>query len=242
MWWIEESTTDAATIRFINKNIPPVPTEEIIYDWTDPEWGRSFMLSRRVPGTRYDEAWPRLTREQKLQIATQVAKHLKSLSKPTSDYVETVEGRGMEGEHSLRLREDLPEWKPRVEPKVSREQYREFLKRARAFEPPSFGEHFVLQHPDLNPTNFFVTIPSNSYEVPRVTAIIDWSNVGYFPEFYVATHPRGQYHFAVEDQRGGYDWMWMLSNALVKEGFPLEMDYLTQITPAWTLCKENLPS
>jgi hypothetical protein len=73
MWWAEQSTTDAATIRFINQNISSLPTEEIIYDLIDLEWRRSFMLTRRVPGTRYDEAWELLTVEQKLQIAAQVA-------------------------------------------------------------------------------------------------------------------------------------------------------------------------
>jgi hypothetical protein len=148
----------------------------------------------------------------------------------------------MEGKHSLRLREDLPEWKPRVEPRVSQEEYREFLKRVDDYEPPSFGEYFVLQHPDLNPTNFFITTPSNSNTAPRVTAIIDWSDVGYFPKFYAATLPRGQHHFAVENQPGGFDWMWMLSNALIKEGFPLEMDYLTRTMPNWRICRENIPT
>jgi hypothetical protein len=124
MWWVEESTTDATTIRFINKNISSLPTEELMYDWIDLEWRWSFMLRRRAPGTRYDEAWEFLTTEQKLQIAAQVAKHLKSLAELTSDYVETVVERRLEEMHSLRLREDLPEWKPRVEPRVSREEYR----------------------------------------------------------------------------------------------------------------------
>jgi hypothetical protein len=85
----------------------------------------------------------------------------------------------------------------------------------------------------IRPT-FFVTTLSDSNEVSRVTAIIDWNNVGYLPKFYMATLPRGRYHFAVEDQPEGFDWMWMLSNALVEEGFPLEMDYLTRTTPSWT--------
>jgi hypothetical protein len=39
----------------------------------------------------------------------------------------------------------------------------------------------------------------------RVTAIIDSSNVRLFPKFYVATLPRGRYHFAVEDHPEGLD-------------------------------------
>lgn len=103
MQWTGESTTDATTIRFINTNIRSLPTEEVIYDWVDIEWRRSFMLTRRAPGIRYDEAQPFLTTEQKLQIAAQVAKQLKSLAELTSDCIETVVGRGLEGMHSLRV-------------------------------------------------------------------------------------------------------------------------------------------
>lgn len=214
-----------------------------MYDWIDSEWLRSFMLTRRVPGTRYDEAWPSFTTEQKLQIAAQVAKHAKSLAELTSEYVETATGRGIEGIHSLRIREDLPDWKPRVELRVSREEYRKFIKRIlKDYKPPDFRERFVLQHGDLNPTKFFVTTPADSNEVPRVTAIIDWSLVGYKPSFHVATLPRGAYDFAVEDQPEGWDWLRMLSNALVKEGFPLEMDYLTRTTNPRFLARHNLPN
>jgi len=87
-----------------------------------------------------------------------------------------------------------------------------------------------LQHPDLNPTNFFITIPS-AITAPRVTVIIDWSDIGYYPKFYVTILPRGQYYFFVEDQPGSFDWIWMLSNAFIKVGFLLEMEYLTQTMP-----------
>jgi hypothetical protein len=239
MWWVSGSTTDAETIRFVNENIPSIPTEKIVYDWIDEEWRRSFMLTQRAPGTRNDEAWPLLTTEQKLGVAAQVAKHAKALAEFTSDFMGTVTGRGFEGQHSLRHREDLPEWKPRIEGKASSAQYRAFLKRKHGIETPDFNGPFVLQHPDLNPTNFFVTFTSD--EVPKVTAIIDWSNVGYQPKFYVATLPSGRYWFAVEDQLGGADWMWMLSNALVDEGFPLEMEHLRKTMPAWTICGGTLP-
>jgi hypothetical protein len=48
--WVEGFTTEATTIRWLNKNIPSVPTEEIIYDWIDPEWNRVIMITKRVPG------------------------------------------------------------------------------------------------------------------------------------------------------------------------------------------------
>jgi hypothetical protein len=99
-----------------------------------------------------------------------------------------------------------------------------------------------LQHPNLNPANIFVSNPSDSNECPRVTAIIDWSNVGYLPKFYQATLPRRSHHFIVEEQLDGLDWVWMVSNALVEEGFPLDMYYLRRTTPSWSICSENLPA
>ena len=106
-----------------------MPTEEIIYDWVDPEWNRTVMISKRVPGKVYQDAWPGLTTQQKLQVADQVAIHLKALSEKTSDYIETVLGTGLVGVWSLRVREALPFWKPRLEPRVHRDDYEAFVKR-----------------------------------------------------------------------------------------------------------------
>lgn len=36
MWWAEE-LTDAATIRFISKNVASLPAQELMYDWIDQE-------------------------------------------------------------------------------------------------------------------------------------------------------------------------------------------------------------
>ncbi|KUJ07190.1 uncharacterized protein LY89DRAFT_543952, partial [Mollisia scopiformis] len=67
--WTEGTTTDAESIRFVNKNIPSIPTEKIIYDWIDHRWYRWFMLSWRVPGERFFEAWPQLSLNQRLDVA-----------------------------------------------------------------------------------------------------------------------------------------------------------------------------
>jgi hypothetical protein len=242
MWWTEGSTTDAETLKWVNEKIPSLPTADYMYDWVDIKWHRSFLLTRRAAGTRFDEAWPKLTRDQRINVAQQLATYCKLLAEFTSDYLETVTGRGVEGKHCLRPRNQLPEWKPRVESRVTREQYRQWLTRKEKHEPPDFGGPFVLWHPDLNPTNFFVTIPKTPEESPQLTAIIDWSNVGYYPKYFAATRPREQSHYAIEPPMeffthmdggefsesyihwDGFDWMWMLSNALYKEGFPLETE------------------
>jgi len=188
------------------------------------------MISKRVPGKTYQEAWKGLTKQQRLAVADQVAGHLKALSEMTSDHVETVQGTGLVGEYSLRVREPLPAWKPRLEPRVTREDYEAYAKRnndAMGFEMelPDQGEPLVLQHPDCSPGNFLVTTPEDPNEMPKVTGIIDWERVGYLPKLYFAMNSRANPDFMVEQNYEGMDWQWMLSNALVRAGFPLELEY-----------------
>ncbi|CZR56309.1 uncharacterized protein PAC_06197 [Phialocephala subalpina] len=234
--WVEGLTTEATTIRWINNKVPSIPTEKVLYDWIDPMWNRTIMISERVLGKTYQEAWPSLTMHQKLSVADQVAKHLKALSEMTSDYVETVQGTGLVGAWSLRVREPLPFWKPRVEPRVSRDDYEAYIKRQNdsygiKIIAPNIGQPLVLQHSDCNPTNFLVTIPSNIDDQPIVTGIIDWEGIGYLPKWRIATCPRLGQGLRVETNppvREGNDWQWMLSNACVRVGFPLELDYIKE--------------
>ena len=228
--WVEGLTTEATTIRWVNEHVPSLPTEKVIYDWVDAEWNCTVMISKRVPGKTYQEAWKGLTKQQRLAVADQVAGHLKALSEMTSDHVETVQGTGLVGEYSLRVREPLPAWKPRLEPRVTREDYEAYAKRnndAMGFEMelPDQGEPLVLQHPDCSPGNFLVTTPEDPNEMPKVTGIIDWERVGYLPKLYFAMNSRANPDFMVEQNYEGMDWQWMLSNALVRAGFPLELEY-----------------
>ncbi|RDL37567.1 uncharacterized protein BP5553_05000 [Venustampulla echinocandica] len=239
--WAEGLTTEASTIRFVNKHVPSIPTEEIICEWIDQKWKRTVMLSRRVAGTRYNEAWPRLTIIQRLQVAHEVAGHFKELAKHESDYVETVSGGAIAGQYSLRIRETLPAWKPRIESRVSQEDHFEYLKRQdEGIEPLDADDPFVLQHVDCGPKHFFVTIPTDPLEAPKVTAIMYWEGAGYLPKWRVATEPRLNRNFAIytppilQDSTIVYptppkdfaDWMWMLSHACVRAGFPLYTSYM----------------
>ncbi|KAG9236275.1 hypothetical protein BJ875DRAFT_372513, partial [Amylocarpus encephaloides] len=106
--WFEPLMTEATTLGRIKKNGLSVLTEELIYDRIDSERNRTVIISKRVPGRTYQQAWPSLTTEQKLEVANQVAEHLKSLAEQSPEFVETVEGTALEGEHSLRVREGRP--------------------------------------------------------------------------------------------------------------------------------------
>lgn len=231
--WTEGLTTEATTIRWINKNVPSVPTEEVIYDWIDPEWNRVITITKRVPGEIFEDVYYSLTTQQRLCVADQIAGYVKELSKKTSDWVETVQGTGIAGEYSLRVRELIAPWIPRVEPRVSHEDYQAFVQRFNErykmkIAHPGMGEPLVLQHTDLHPSNFLVTIPSNADEMPKVTGIIDWEKVGYLPRWQIATLPRLLRRFSIEANPyhpERHDWQWMLSNAYVRLGLPLEWEY-----------------
>lgn len=208
----------------------------MIYDWVDPELNRTVMIFKRVPGKTYKDAWPGLTSQKRPQVANQVAMHLKALSEKTSDYIETVQGTGLIGEWSLRVREALPLWTPRIEPRVHRDDYEAFIIRCDDYlgidmVTPGVGEPFALQHADCNPTNFLVTTPSDPNQMPKVTGIIDWEVVEYLPKWKIATSPRANRGYMVETEppsAEGTDWQWMLSNACVQAGFPLELEYVKE--------------
>ncbi|TVY36640.1 hypothetical protein LOCC1_G006790 [Lachnellula occidentalis] len=224
--WVEGVTTDAESIRFVNKKIPSIPTKELIYDWIDHDWYRWFMLSRRVPGTRFHEAWPQLSAIQKLDVADGYAKHAKALAAFTSEYIETVTGQGVEGMWRLAPRESLPDWKPRIEPRVTKEEFQKYLKRSWGrinVAPPDAGA-LVLAHGDPTAGNIFVAVPEDPEEEAKVTAIIDWQALAYQPKWTIASTPRGQIGYSVGEQEDGRDWQWMLSNALYDAGFPLELE------------------
>ncbi|KAL3418583.1 hypothetical protein PVAG01_10299 [Phlyctema vagabunda] len=232
--WAEGVTTEADTIRWINKNIPSVPTPEVLYDWVDKNWNRSIMIMKRVPGQIYQKAWPHLTHEQRLHVADQVAGHLRTLSEWTSDYAETVLGTARTGIFSLREHDVLPIWKPRIEPRTSRKDYYAFLRRENetmGFEMPIPGaeEPLVLQHGFVTPFNFLVSLPPNSSQMPQVTGIIGWRGAGYSPKYEIATKPRVLRNDTISPGNLDFEqinFQWMLSNACFRLGLPVELDYV----------------
>ncbi|KAK0111072.1 hypothetical protein ONS95_001452 [Cadophora gregata] len=236
--WVEGLTTEADTIKWVNKHIPSLPTPEIIYTWTDVKLCRTITLTKRVSGKLLRDAWIDLDCSQQHHLADQIANHLKLLSVWESEYIETVLHAGFPcscGEAwSLREREALPAVIPRLEPRVPREEYEKFVTRRNAHlgitvSPPDFGEPLILQHLQCTPQDVFVEMPTAEGEMPKVTAIFGWSHVAYFPKYKVATNPRESGYFGALAHRkfriGDDHWRWMLSNACVRLGFPLAFEY-----------------
>ncbi|PVH69324.1 hypothetical protein DL98DRAFT_598740 [Cadophora sp. DSE1049] len=212
--WVEGLTTEADTIN------------------------RTITLSKRVSGTKLAEAWVDLETTQRLHIADQVATYLDLLSTWKSEYIETVRQTGYpatwSGGWSLREREALPAVTPRLEPRVPQEEYERFVKRRDAHLgiielPPNLGEPLILQHLECTPENVFIEMPRVPQEMPQVTALCGWDCVAYFPKYLVATRPRQCRDFMVltgtAPKHDYWDWQWMLSNACVRLGFPLALEY-----------------
>ncbi|KAG9230698.1 hypothetical protein BJ875DRAFT_545968 [Amylocarpus encephaloides] len=254
--WVEGITTEAANIRFVNTHFPSVPTEELIYDWVDAEWNRCTHITKTGPGVFYDHAWPNLNMKQRLSVADQVAEHCTTLATMTSDYIQSVQGTGLSGAYCIRKREPASYWDPVVEPRVSREDFFKF--QTRKYGDLNFTkskEPFVLQIGGLGPDAFRVTVPSDTDEMPKVTSIMNWFDLGYFPKYRVATLPREWPRYALNvgaSLSESNEWKWMLSNACVKAGFPLELKdakkrdklsnwYFHTIPPGEELCCERLP-
>jgi hypothetical protein len=109
---------------------------------------------------------------------------------------------------------------------------------------PGSGEPLVLQLHDCTPEDFMVSTPSESDpdQMPKVTGIINWEKTGYLPKWRIATRPRSEPLYMVCAYPFGlnsFDWQWMLSNACVRAGFPLELEYITE----WTKrSKRHYPS
>ncbi|KAL3419945.1 hypothetical protein PVAG01_08444 [Phlyctema vagabunda] len=236
--WTEGQTTEATTIEWIRKNVPSVPTEDVLYHWIDPAWDRSFMLAKVVDGIPYDIAWHYFTQRQKCDVAEQVAGFAKSLAEHTSDFIETVQGTGMPGQWRLAAdRVAYPGWKKRIEARASRDEYKEYYQRRAARlglvkKIPGLDEPFVLQNRDFIPENIHVTIPkeSDADQRPRVILIVNWDRVGYIPKWKMATDIRIKRDlFMVPLQYfAGEDWMIMLSNECVRAGFPLAWEHVVE--------------
>lgn len=267
--WADGLTTEATTIRWVNKNVPSVATEEVIYEWIDPEWQRYMTITRREPGVACSEIWGDFTIQQRLHVADQIAGYAKALSTMTSDYVETAAGTGIDGRYSIRERESVPGALPRIEERVSREDFDAFVKRRDehigiTLPAPGIGEPLVFQTRYIRRRQVWVTIPSDSSQMPKAT-LLHWDSSGFLPKWWIATNPRTGVRYKVRSSVNAViqncsllltilqeDWRWMLSNACVRLGLPLELEYgkahaaykirhLPYVPLKCYMCLDNIP-
>ena len=236
--WVEGMEVEGTTIEFVAKHAPSVPVPEVIYHWIDPAWTRCFLITKRAQGERFNEVWPRISEDQRLDVAAQLAKHAVTLSKLRSDRCEKATGAGLLGEHGLLgPHEDWstwPSWKPLLRPPFTAQELIAHLTKEAGVAPPDLGKQFVFAHTDMSPKNVFVFMPAEKTGQVQVSTIIDWETAGYYPYWWMSTHARTCQDLFLEHKSIGVAWKdamdpaWMLSNALIREGFRHELGYFGQ--------------
>ncbi|KAL9116515.1 MAG: hypothetical protein Q9187_006961 [Circinaria calcarea] len=235
--WVQGMEAEGKTIEFVVKHVPSVPVPEVIYHWVDPAWDRSFILERRVPGERLNEVWSRISHEQRVGVAAQLAEHAVSLAKLKSRRCEKATGAGITYESTLLGGvpwEDRPSWKPLLHTPLTAGQVTARIVNFSGEAPPDLGEYFLFAHTTMNPTNVFIIMPAEETGHVQVSAILGWASAGFYPHWWISTTPRVHAGFALDTEfiddppQDQWDWMWILSDALIRKGFPCEDKWFMQ--------------
>ena len=90
--WRKELELEANTIQFVRQHAKEVPVPEVIYTWIDHKLNRTFLIMKRVSGQTLEQAWPRLSSSQRIQIADDIARYCVILAKNTSSLFESANG------------------------------------------------------------------------------------------------------------------------------------------------------
>ena len=226
--WCEGLESEKATIDFVKTCCPHIPVPEVIFSWVDRDWSRSFTIIKRVPGKTLNEQWPSLNPSQRSDIANKIAEYCNDLSKVTSHKFETVTKKGVNDDLlNDKIPAAHPDWKPRLIGPLSHSHFTKFLQaRTGKIEHPipSFGTTFHLYHSDLGPTNIMIS------DDGKITGIIDWESVAFYPRFWVASKPVLAGGFLLDPDYVGEDievrggWAEILRDALIAQGFEYSHD------------------
>lgn len=238
--WIEGMETEGVTLEFVAKEFPSVPIPEVIHHWVDPSWNRCFIITRRVRGERLNDVWCRVSHEQRMDVAAQLAKHSVTMAEIGSVRCAKPTGVGICFEAELfsgvpeEVVEAWPSWKPVLHPVLTVEEFTARTIELRGTAPPDMGQYFMFAHMNMGPTNIFVLMPAEKTGRVELSAIIDWKSAGFYPHWYISTKPRISADFALDNEfrdeipADGGHWMWILSDALMLEGFDLEVKWWMQ--------------
>lgn len=179
--WIENMGMEYATIEFVQKNASEVPVPTVLQHYVDKTANRSFLLMSSIPGEDLNEAWKTLNSNQKNEIVEQVANHIDTLSKLTSERLESADRKWLR-EPFLTLRPLFGE--------ISREDEL----RSNLLNPNESKEYekiwgaeqnkFVFCHADLGPTNIKIMVNEKG---THLTGLLDWEIAGFFPKGWICT-------------------------------------------------------
>uniref|UniRef100_A0A8H7NQ32 Aminoglycoside phosphotransferase domain-containing protein n=1 Tax=Bionectria ochroleuca TaxID=29856 RepID=A0A8H7NQ32_BIOOC len=211
--WSDGLDPESDTLKIIHETCPGVPVPQVIAHWVDKTMSRSFIILRPLAGQMLLHAWPSLSPELRQHVANQIADACEIMAKHSATYMGSAADplNGCRDHYLCPERPvSIPSWKPISLPRIDEWNGQEY------FDPFQIGRVFYLYHPELEPTNIFVT-PDG-----RVTGILDWERAGYFPRCWISTKPQIADEFLLDAGPGVPDvteWQRRLSTTLEERGF-----------------------
>lgn len=168
---------ESANLKFLSSKTT-IPIPEQLEEWKEDN-GRYFQIMKRMRGKPLEQAWPKMSQEERERVASQTAEWLKQLRGLHSDRMEALGGQPIYsaflfgGDHRKGhgpLSSDDELWAEMSErlahvPEEVRGKLRERL--------PATAP-YTFTHGDLTDVNIMV-------EDGNLVGIIDWEGAGYYP-------------------------------------------------------------
>ena len=223
--WLEGMEAEGDIINIVKTRCPNIPVPEVVFNWFDRDWNRSFLITKRIPGRTLDESWTSLSSSQQFGIAKKLAGYCSDLSKITSRRLESATGaHGVCDDHlNDHVPRDHASWKPRFLAPMSADDLSEYLRIRTSQDAqdiiPSVGDTFHFYHGCLSPIDIMVS------EDAEITGILDWNYAAFYPKFWIALKPGISAGFFLDREFVGNDsaarWAYaeLLHKALIAEGF-----------------------
>ncbi|KAJ4308777.1 hypothetical protein N0V84_011893 [Fusarium piperis] len=171
--------SEAVNIAFLQAHTT-LPIAPIVTSWDED--GRSFFVSKRIPGKPLNEAWASMTAEDKHRVAKQTSACLDQLRLLHSLRVQTVDGKPVFSAFLFPVGYGIPHG-PFSSDQELWEEFAKALqhvpehatKRLRERMPTSTP--YTFTHGDLTNVNIMV-------QDGHLTGILDWESAGYYPTWW----------------------------------------------------------
>lgn len=190
--WVPGMELEGDNISFAKAHLPSIPAPEVLHNWCDPEWSRSFLITRRVPGRSVSDSWPFLSLAQQASVTQQVADMIRSIAQLRSTRCENVFGGGMRWTWRLVFFEDpgdWPGWKPIQHEPFGPEKIVADTELMTKEPCPDIGNEVVLWNPNLQPSHVFLSVPTSEEDDVHVTTVLDWEDLLYVPSWFINSQP-----------------------------------------------------
>lgn len=212
------SAREFANIQFVQEKAPTVPIPTVLEHYVDEMACRSYLLVSSIPGVDLNETWKTLTFKQKSDILIEVAEHIHTLAKLTSEKLQSADKKWIIEPYlsvQPKLERDLTSPEDRLSTcLVNPDESQEYEKIWGAEQ-----NIFVFYHNDLGPTNIKIMVNGDT---AKVTGLLDWELAGYLPRGWISTkfYVAGGLRFDWDGENDEREWPVRLGRLLEKLGYP----------------------